>query len=34
MGRVNAGGAISVLYAEGKELKPPKDIKVRRARHK
>ena len=30
MGRVNAAGELSVIYDEGKELKPPKQIKVRR----
>lgn len=34
MGRVNASGELSILYDEGKELKPPKHVKVRRTGQK
>jgi len=34
MGRVNASGELSILYDAGKELKPPKQIKIRRTGHK
>lgn len=29
IGRINAAGEVTMLYSDGKELKPPKSIKVR-----